>query len=551
MIVYLRACFLYFFFAGIFSLFINTLYLTFPLYMLSVYNKVLTSYSMPTLYATTALALTALAVLGGLDLVRSRLLVRAGILLDQRLSRCVLKEMLTDLSRIDSLGYTQGLKDINTLRNYLGGNSIFAFFDVPWIFIYLWVIYMIHPALGGVAGAGALILFIVGLLQHFLTRNYVKCFDKWHNRAGQWQLKSERAAKELEVMGMTKNAGNQFAAISNTGMALMERASRINHFFSAVTSSFGTLMQVFIYGAGAILVIDNKTSPGVIIAASIIMGRALAPVNQGISAWRQASGAKRAYNNLNKLLNAASHRVLQELDQVDGKLNVMNLNLDIKEKRVLNGINFQLAPGEIMGLMGHNGAGKSCLCRMLLGMWAPTEGRVELDGKNVYELDNDVLGGEFGYLPQSVELFAGTVKENIARMGSVDDSKVVEAAKSAFAHEAILDFPKGYDTEIGEAGSILSGGQRQRVGLARALYGNPKLVILDEPNSNLDQAGEKALVQALQHLKLMGTTTIMITHKPGLLNAVDKIMMLKNGNQIKFGTRQEILGSHATMQREN
>jgi len=551
MIAYLRACLLHFFFAGFFSLFINTLYLTFPLYMLSVYNNVLTSYNMSTLYATTALALAALTVLGGLDLARSRLLVRAGILLDQLLSRRVLKVMLTDLSRVDSIRYTQGLKDINTLRNYMGGNSVFAFFDVPWIFIYLWIIYMIHPVLGAVAGAGAFLLLIVGVLQNFLTRNYVNNFDKWNNRAGQWQLKSFRAARELEVMGMTENAGNQFAAISNTGMALMERASRINHFFSAITSSFGTLMQVFIYGAGAILVIDNKTDPGVIIAASIIMGRALAPVNQGISAWRQTSGAKMAYDNLNRLFNTREHRELQEVDKVEGQLNVVNLSLDIKERRVLNSINFQLASGEIMGLMGHNGAGKSCLCRMLLGMWAPTEGRVELDGKNVYELDNDALGAKLGYLPQAVELFDGTVKENIARMGSVDDAKVVEAARSAFAHEAILGFPKGYDTDIGEAGLMLSGGQRQRVGLARALYGNPGLVILDEPNSNLDQAGEDALVQTLQHLKLMGTTTIMITHKPSLLNAVDKIMMLKNGNQVIFGTRQEVLEYYATMQREN
>ncbi|WP_020588598.1 type I secretion system permease/ATPase [Desulfobacter curvatus] len=551
MIAYLRACLRHFLFAGFFSLFINTLYLTFPLYMLSVYDKVLTSYSMPTLYATTALALVALMVLGGLDLARSRLLVRSGVLLDKLLSRRVLKEMLTDLARVDGIGYTQGLKDINTLRNYLGGSSIFAFFDVPWIFIYLWIIYMIHPKLGAVAGIGALILFIVGILQTFLTRNYMTSFDKWNNQAEQWLLKSFRSAKEIDVMGMTGNAGRHFAAISNTGLAHMEKASRFNHFFSAVTSSFGTLMQVFIYGAGAILVIQNETAPGVIIAASIIMGRALAPVNQGISAWRQTSGAKRAYDNLNRLFSIGAHRELEQIDEVNGRLNIVDLSLDIKDKRVLNGINFQLASGEIMGLMGHNGAGKSCLCRLILGMWAPTEGRVELDGRNVYNLDNDALGAKLGYLPQSVELFAGTVKENIARMGHVDDAKVVEAARSAFAHETILGFPQGYDTDIGEAGLMLSGGQRQRVGLARALYGNPGLVILDEPNSNLDQAGEDALVLALQHLKLMGTTTIMITHKPSLLNAVDKIMMLKNGNQIIFGTRQEVLEYHATMQRGN
>lgn len=541
MIIYLRSCFKYFVFAGLFSIFINTLYLTFPLYMLAVYRNVLPHYSMPTLYAMTAIALTGLVVLGLLELFRSRLLVRAGIKLDKLLSRRVLKAMLKDLCRADSTRYTKGLSDINTLRNYLGGNSIFAFFDLPWIFIYLWVIYLVHPLLGLTATGGAIVIFIIGLLQSGLTQKDTANAQILKNQGQQWTAASFRTARELQSMGMTGNAADRYCQINDQEIQIHDKTGNVRHILGAVSQSFGILMQVTIYGVGATLVLANKSDAGVIIAASIIMGRALAPVNQAIAAWKQTSDARTAYDNLATLLKSAEQKP-ETAGEITGALDVADISLSINGTQVLSHIDFGLKPGEIMGLVGPNGAGKTSLCRMILGMWEPDSGVVELDGKNVFKLDNDDLGQYLGYLPQNVELFAGSVKDNIARMGEADGEKILQAAQRACTHEMILTFPQGYDTDIGEAGRSLSGGQRQRVGLTRALYGTPRLVILDEPNSNLDEAGEQALIKALKNLKQMGATTIMITHKPNLLYTVDKILVLQQGQQVKFGDRDEVAG---------
>jgi len=257
---------------------------------------------------------------------------------------------------------------------------------------------------------------------------------------------------------------------------------------------------------------------------------------------KQTSGAKTAYDNLQQLLKNAEQHQTRSLDTLEGDLKVDNIRLDIHDTTVLQDVAFHLKPGEFMGLVGPNGAGKTSLCRLILGMWSPTQGRVTLDGHDVTTLDNESLGRFLGYLPQNVELFSGSISENIARMGEVEDREVVEAAKKANAHDVILAFAAGYDTDIGESGTSISGGQRQRVGLARALYKNPALVILDEPDANLDEAGETALMAALKHLKQMGTTTIMITHKPQLLQAVDKILILQNGRMAGFGDKEKMFG---------
>lgn len=540
--VFLRACTKYFLFAGLFSIFINTLQLTFSIYMMSVYVNVLGSSSFPTLYAITALALGALVVMGLLEFCRSRLLVRAGIKLDNLLSRRVLKEMLQDMCRVDSIRYTQGLKDINTLRNYLGGNSIFAFFDVPWIFIYLWIIYLVHPVLGMTATGGAIVVLIIGLLQNGLTKKDIARSEVLKREGMQWISASFRTARELQSMGMIDNTAARFCEINDRELEIQSRTGTIGHMLGAVSQSFSVLMQVIIFGAGAALVLANMGNPGVIIAASIIMGRALAPVNQAIGAWKQTAGARTAYDNLKRLLEISENENPITLDILEGGLTVEGVSLDIGDTPILKSIDFELKPGEIMGLVGPNGVGKTSLCRMILGMWEPSKGVVKLDGHDVFKLDNDSLGQFLGYLPQNVELFSGTVKENIARMGEVDSKKIVAAAMRAGSHGTILKFPQGYETDIGEAGLSLSGGQRQRIGLARALYGTPKLVVLDEPNSNLDEAGEQALVGALNTLKQMGATTIMITHKPSLLYTADKILVLENGEQARFGSRDEVFG---------
>jgi PrtD family type I secretion system ABC transporter len=539
---YLRPCLIYFVFAGFFSLFINTLYLVFPLYMLAIYTRVLGSFNFSTLYAVTALALIALMVLSGLDLLRSRLLVRAGVKLDGLLTRPVLQQMLKDLARVDSVQYSRGLQDINTLRNYLGGNAIFAFFDIPWIFIYLGVIYLVHPVLGMTATGGAVVILIIGLLQMVVTRKQSAQAQVFYQQGKQWVDTGFRTAEALETMGMTQHAADRFCRIQNEELVIKDKVNRKNHFFTAVSTSFGVFMQVLIFGMGALLVLADEADPGVIIAASIIMGRALAPVNQGIGALKQTTTVKTALENLSRLLGDLEKTEGIMPGKIAGGLRFEQVTLEIRETPVLSGIDFSLQPGEVMGLVGPNGAGKTCLCRLILGLWAPTSGTIFLDDQDAAELDRESLGGYVGYLPQNVELFSGSISENIARMGEVADDRVVAAAVQAGAHELILSLPAGYDTQIGESGRNLSGGQRQRVGLARALYGNPRLVILDEPDANLDEAGEKALMSALAYLKQTGVTTIMITHKPALLQAVDKILILQEGRMTGFDDKTKIFG---------
>jgi len=530
----------YFLFAGIFSLFINTLYLTFPLYMLGVYVRVLDSYSMSTLAGLTGLALSALLVLGLLDFTRSRLLVKLGVRLDRLLSRRVLKSMLADLSRADSRGYTQGLSDVNAVRNYFAGNAVFAFFDVPWIFIYLWVIYLVHPLLGLTATAGGVVLLVVGVLQTLTTRKDQAAVNEAKSLGQQFLTRSFMSAQVITSLGMVGNMARFMERISGMADENRMKVNNRSHVFTAVSTSFRAMMQVIIFGVGAALVVRNEAHSGVIIAASIIMGRALAPIDQAIGAWRQTAGAMNSYQQLDTLLKSATEKQKVETTDLEGDLEVHQAGLTLNEQPILAEIDFILKRGDLLGLVGHNGAGKTCLCRMLLGMWAPTEGEVTLNGKPMCELDSDTFGAFVGYLPQGVELFPGTVSRNIARLGEVDDQKVLAAASLAGAHETILRFPMGYETDIGEAGQSLSGGQRQLVGLARALYGNPGLVILDEPNSNLDEAGEKALSMALDKLKEKGITTVMITHKPDLLSHVDKMLVLKQGRMHAFGSRDEV-----------
>jgi PrtD family type I secretion system ABC transporter len=540
---FLIRCHYYFLFAGIFSLFINTLYLTFPLYMLGVYVRVLDSYSMSTLAGLTFLALSALLVLGLLDFIRSRVLVKLGIRLDRLLSRRVLKTMLADLCRADTQGYNQGLSDVNTVRNYFAGNAVFAFFDVPWIFIYLWVIYLVHPLLGMTAAAGGVVLLIVGVLQTLTTRKDQEAVNETRNMGRDFLNRSFHSAQVITTLGMTESMAGHMHRISGRADQNRERSGSRSHGFTAVSVSFRAMMQVIIFGVGAALVVANEAHSGVIIAASIIMGRALAPIDQAIGAWRQTAGAMSAYQNLNQLLGTRIERDTVQAGDLDGDLVVSGAGLALNTTPVLSEVDFTLKKGELLGLVGHNGAGKTCLCRMILGMWAPTEGSVTLAGKEMIHLDPEAYGPFVGYLPQGVELFPGTVSQNIARLGDVDSRQVVEAASLAGAHETILRFPMGYETDIGEAGQALSGGQRQLVGLARALYGSPGLVILDEPNSNLDEAGEKALVQALAKLRQSGTTTIMITHKPDLLSHMDKILVLKQGRVQAFGSKDEVFDS--------
>jgi PrtD family type I secretion system ABC transporter len=530
----------YFAFAGLFSCFINLLYLTFPVYMLAIYDKVLASYSMPTLTTITVGALFALLIFGLLDFLRSRLLVKAGVAMDNTMSRQVFSEMLKDACRLQKKGYNQGLQDVNTLRNYFAGNALFFIFDAPWTPIFLLIIYILHPMLGLVATAGAIIIFVLGIMQDLLTRKRINDANIVNSQGQNLLSAGLRNSDVVGSMGMLPGLVKHWKSKNNEVIRLQTEASRHAGLFQSSTKAFRLSMQVIIFGAGAYLVLQGQATAGIIIAASITMGRALAPIEQGMGTWKQTVEARAAYRRLDLLIKNMDTGENLPLPVPKGKLDVEGATLNIGGRFILRGITFSLQPGEHMGLIGPSAAGKSSLCRIILGLWPSIGGKVRLDGADVFEWDHEALGPYIGYLPQDVEFFPGTVSDNIARMGEPDPDKIVAAAKMAGVHEIILGLPDGYDTLLGYGGVNLSGGQRQRIGLSRALYGDPKLVILDEPNSNLDEAGEAALVSTLAQLKERGVTTIVVTHKPAILSGVNKILYLSDGQMVTFGPMEEV-----------
>ncbi|MDA3790765.1 MAG: type I secretion system permease/ATPase [Desulfobacula sp.] len=531
----------YFFFAGFFSLFINLLYLTFPIYMLAIYDRVLSSYSMPTLMTITAAALFALLIFGLLDFLRSRLLVMAGVDMDKTLSSPVFSEMVKDASSLQKVGHDSGLRDVNILRNYFAGNAILAIFDIPWSPIFLGIIYFMHPVMGMVATGGALAVIVLGLAQEFLTRNKLSAATQQSAKTQAFVSSAMRNSESVQCMGMLPGILSHWQKGNDVVLDLQTGASRHAGLLQSATKAINSSMQVLIYGVGAWLTLKNECTPGIMISSSIIMGRALAPIQQGMATWKMTVDARGAYQRLSRLISANANLEKMSLPDPKGKLDVEGITLAIGGRYVLRNITLKLNPGESLGLIGPSAAGKTTLCRVLLGLWESAGGKVRLDGADIFSWDSDELGKFIGYLPQDVELFPGTVKDNIARMGEPDSDKVVEAAQKAGVHELILNLPEGYDTYIGgSAANLLSGGQRQRVALARAIYGTPKFVILDEPNSNLDEIGEQALMQSLQRLRQEEITTIIVTHKPTILSSVDKILMIKDGQVVMFGPRQEV-----------
>jgi len=536
----------YFYAAGLFSFFISMLQLTFSIYMMAIYDKVLTSYSMPTLLTLTIGALFAYVVMGFLDFLRSRVLVRVGVDMDRELSRPVFAETLKDSCRLHRSGYTQGLRDINTLRNFCGGNAIFFIFDIPAFPLFLLVIFLLHPLLGYTAIAGNLVIIGLGILQERMTHGRLNQATAASNMSQGILGAGLRNAEVVGSMGMLPGLLKSWNAKNDEVIRLQTEASDKAGLLQAMSRSWRQMMQVLVYGIGAYLVLRGQMTAGMIIAASILMGRAMSPIEQAMATWRMSIDARESYRRLDNLLKSAPPRETMDLPTPEGKLVAEGVSLGIAagggNKVILNNVGFSLEPGEVMAIIGPSAAGKSSLCRVILGIWPSAAGKVRLDGADVYEWEAEKLGPYIGYLPQDVELFPGTISTNIARLGEPDAEQVVAAATLAGVHEMILALPNGYDTDIGEAGRNLSGGQRQRVGLARALYGDPKLVILDEPNSNLDDAGEAALMNALAQLRNRKVTTIMVTHKVSMLAAVNKILVLAAGQVAMFGPRDEVLG---------
>lgn len=549
---FLRSCRFYFGYAFFFSMFINILQLTFSIYMLQVYDKVLTSYNLPTLVVITVAAAIALVVLAFLEWIRSRLLIRAGIEFDKKLSMPVLHENLMAASAHVATWNKGTIRDVQMLRNFLGGNAIFAFFDIPWMPIFFALIFILHPALGLTSVLGGALVFLLGVLTQRCTNKQLEQANQINKSSSDLMSTAFRNASAVRAMGMIGAVSQRWNALNTSVIALQTRASRAAGLLHSISKSLRSGLQVLIYAVGAYLVVTHESTAGIMIAASIIMGRALAPIDQAMSTYKQSLEAWGAYKRLKVTMDAPPPSANMELPAPQGDIAAENLVFVVQGRPILKNVNFRLKAGRSLSIIGPSASGKSTLCKMLLSIWPATAGKVRIDGADIATWDSERLGRYLGYLPQDVELFSGTVAENIARMAkTVEPEKVIQAARMARVHDMILELPKGYDTPLGEQGAGLSGGQRQRIGLARALYGEPKLVILDEPNSNLDEEGEACLGQALLELKKLGTTVILVTHKPSILSVVDDVMLLQGGVITLYGSRQEVLAKIAESQRKH
>ncbi|KXX64341.1 type I secretion system permease/ATPase [Marichromatium gracile] len=530
--------------AGFFSLFINLLMLVPPLYMLQIYDRVLASSSVSTLMALTVLVAFLMLTMGLLEWVRSLVLIRVGARLDGVLSQRVFDATMDVAARQPGQGSAQPISDLGGFRQFMTGNGLFGFFDAPWIPVYMVVIFMFHPLLGVIALGGALILIALAFLNEFRTRKPLMAASNQAIREQHVLNAKLRNVEVIEALGMRPQIQQRWHDHHADTIGWQARASEEAALLMATSKSFRMFLQSLILGAGAWLAIQQSITPGVMIAASIMMGRALAPVDQMIGSWKGFVNARASYGRLQKLLTEippGSRHI--SLPAPTGALQLEGVVAAPPgaRKPVLRGISLEIAAGDVVGMIGPSAAGKSTLARVMLGIWPLASGAVRLDGADLALYNRDELGPHIGYLPQDVELFDGTVAENIARFGEIEDAEVVAAAQRAGVHELIGQLPNGYDTRLGGGGVMLSGGQRQRIGLARALYKNPKLVILDEPNSNLDDRGEAALLEAIDNLRATHATVVLISHRPSVLKAVDKVLVIKDGRVEAYGPRQEVL----------
>ena len=539
--------------AAIFSLFINFLMLVPVIYMLQLYDRVIPSGSMSTLIMLTLIAMLMFLTMGGLEWVRSMILVKVSTRLE-----VLLNIRLYDISFKQSL-YTGGKKassqpldDLTGLRQFLTGNGLFAFFDAPWIPVYIAVMFMFHAWIGWMAIITACVLIVVAIANEKLTRGTLTEANNiaMVNRAR--LNKNLVNAEVIESMGMLGNMRARWLEQNEQVLLLQASASSKAGLLTASSKVLRLASQSLILGLGAYLAIEREISPGSMIAGSILLGRALAPIDQMIGGWKGFVGARGQFARINELFaGVPEDKDRMALPTPHGELQAEAAIITPPGAKVpvIKGISFTIKKGLMVGIVGPSGAGKSTLARALLGIWPVSSGKVRLDGADVFTWDREALGPSVGYLPQDVELFEGTVSENISRFGELDSEAVVKACKAADVHEMILRFPDGYDTVIGPAGGTLSGGQRQRIGLARALYGDPILVVLDEPNANLDEVGELALTKAMAGLREKETTTLVITHRPNILAAMDNLMILNDGQIVAFDQRDKVLAQLQSKQK--
>ena len=531
--------------AAIFSMCINFLMLVPVVYMLQLYDRVIPSGSMSTLIMLTLIAMLLFLTMGGLEWVRSMILVKVSsrleVLLNTRLYDISFKQSLYTGGKKAS---SQPLDDLTGLRQFLTGNGLFAFFDAPWIPIYIAVMFMFHAWIGWMAIITACVLVLVAIANEKLTRN---ALTEANNIAmvNRGQLNKNLVnAEVIESMGMLGSMRARWLARNNEVLEFQSNASSKAGMLAALSKVLRMASQSLILGLGAYLAIEREISPGSMIAGSILLGRALAPIDQMIGGWKGFIGARGQYARINELFaGVPKDEERMSLPEPEGELSAELAIITPPGAKLpaIKGVSFTIKKGMLVGIVGPSGAGKSTLVRSLLGIWPTTSGKIRLDGADVFTWDREELGPSIGYLPQDVELFEGTVSENISRFGELDSEAVIKACKAADVHEMILRFQDGYDTLIGPAGGTLSGGQRQRIGLARALYGDPVVIVLDEPNANLDEAGEAALTRAMIGLQNADVTVLVVTHRPNILAAMDNVMILNDGQIVAFDQRDKVL----------
>lgn len=529
---------------GVFSLFINVLMLVPAIYMLQVYDRALGSRSEETLLMLTVVVVGLFVTLALLQMVRSAVLVRVGNHMDKQLGAKIFSSMFRQaIDRPERQG-AQPLNDLTTLRQFLTGQGPIAFFDGPWLPIFIAVLFMFHPWFGVFAIVAALILMALAYANEKLTGKMLADAGKANIQSTQYASSCLRNAEVVHAMGMENNLKKRWANYHLDFLLNQGEASDRAGILTNASKTLRMMFQSLMLGLGAYLAIEQEITPGMVIAGSILMGRALAPLDLMIGSWKGFSGARSAYERLQELFRGYySETHSMPLPPPEGDLSIESLVVipPAAQAPALRGIGFQLSKGDMLAIVGPSAAGKSTLARAMLGVWPVANGKVRLDGADIHQWDKAQLGPFIGYLPQDIELFEGTISENICRFGSVDPQKVVAAAKLAGVHELILRLPKGYDTPIAVVGGVLSGGQRQRIGLARAVYGEPSLVVLDEPNSNLDDQGEAALLAALEELKKRKVTVVLITHRKPILRLVDKMLVLSEGQVAGFGQRDDVM----------
>ena len=529
--------------AIVFSFFINLLVFVSPLYMLQIYDRVISSRNVYTLLMLTVIATFLIIVYAVLEKVRSAVLVRAGLLFDTEIRSELFEKVLRGSLKQPGIAHHTVLRELDTVREFLTGSGLISFCDAPWVPIFVVGCFILHPWYGWVALVGAILIFIFAYANELLTRDHLMEAGRSANQAGGFAAATFRNVEVLHAMGMWRPMRDRWLEQRNGTLEMQAIASDRAGFLLSAAKFLRVFLQVAILGTGAYLSIIQESTPGAMIAASIIMGRALAPVELVVGQWKLFLAARAAYERITQLLNIVpdqSERM--KLPTPQGHLTVQNIVVAPPgaQRPVLNGISFDLPAGSALGLIGPSAAGKSSLARAIVGVWPVFVGSIRIDGADLTHWDSDQLGTHIGYLPQDVELFSATVAENIARFQTVDNELVIEAAQMAGVHDMIQLMPNGYNSQIGEGGQSLSGGQRQRIGLARALYRMPSLVILDEPNASLDSEGEAALLGALQRLKAEKRTVILITHKTNILSMMDKILVLSQGQMQAFGDRDEI-----------